>query len=344
MTARLRGAKATTEPRKHAEPSHDRTSLEQPGRSSPRPAGDSEDELMRPAPERRLLLKRKSSSAAPSSPLNNPSDPSSPLFFPSPGAEPTAPTPVMLSDRNARLETSSQGAGSKFKALVEKHRKARLEKEAAENAKWAAAAKSGQHTDGKSREPRGSSPADDSDEGSDQSNINAAIRLTKDAKPTRKASKKAMEEMKRETQRMSRNMQLAHQAQTKKKITKDSLLARFNFSVPVVNAAIESSGNQSATASSEVGSDAEPPPRHETPPTSPLLDPLQFDKLITASACDDARTRISKAAGIVVEAPPLEGLGLDIPTQTDKGKGKAREWVPLDTVEVRRMASELPAT
>ncbi|KAI1035952.1 hypothetical protein LB505_006626 [Fusarium chuoi] len=35
--------------------------------------------------------------------------------------------------------------------------------------------------------------------------------------------------MKRETQRMSRNMQLVHEAKTRKKITKNSLFERFNF-------------------------------------------------------------------------------------------------------------------
>ena len=42
-------------------------------------------------------------------------------------------------------------------------------------------------------------------------------RLTQHSRPTRKAGKKAMEEMQREQQRISRNMQLTHQAKTKKK-------------------------------------------------------------------------------------------------------------------------------
>lgn len=44
----------------------------------------------------------------------------------------------------------------------------------------------------------------------------------------RKASKKAIEDMHRETQRIARNMQLTHEATTKKKITMDSFLSRFS--------------------------------------------------------------------------------------------------------------------
>jgi len=53
--------------------------------------------------------------------------------------------------------------------------------------------------------------------------------LTQKSRPSRKASKKALEEMSRETQRITRSLQLAHEARTKKKITKASLFERFNF-------------------------------------------------------------------------------------------------------------------
>lgn len=96
-------------------------------------------------------------------------------------------------------------------------------------------------------------------------------KLTQQARPTRKASKKALEEMNRETQRMSRNMQLAHQAKTKKKITKDSLLARFNFRTPASsNVEAPQQPSSSTVASSRPGSDAEGPVNEESPPTSPV--------------------------------------------------------------------------
>ncbi|KAL8964404.1 MAG: hypothetical protein Q9183_004473, partial [Haloplaca sp. 2 TL-2023] len=109
---------------------------------------------------------------------------------------------------------------------------------------------------------------------SEESDVVSTKRLTQHTRPTRKASKKALEEMNRETQRMSRNMQLAHQARTKKKITKESLFARFNFRTAAQNADTTSHevahpNSSSAAASSNPVSDAEARVSGETPPTSP---------------------------------------------------------------------------
>lgn len=94
--------------------------------------------------------------------------------------------------------------------------------------------------------------------------------LTQSARPARKASKKALEEMNRETQRMNRNMQLAHQAKTKKKISKDSLLARFNFRTSVVpSTTITEHPSSSTLPSSAPQSDGEDNRAKESPPTSP---------------------------------------------------------------------------
>ncbi|ETI25214.1 hypothetical protein G647_04587 [Cladophialophora carrionii CBS 160.54] len=168
----------------------------------------------------------------------------SPLFFPSP-----------------------DGHKSKFLALVEKHRKQRQEKEALEAEKRAMQLQSLKAQKQGQRKPRGSSPADDTGEDSDVLEETGGNRLSKQARPTRKASKKALEEMNRETQRISRNMQLAHQARTKKKISKDSLLARFNF--PVAASKTERDHELSATSSSRAPSENEAENRNDTPPTSP---------------------------------------------------------------------------
>ena len=96
-------------------------------------------------------------------------------------------------------------------------------------------------------------------------------KLTQQARPIRKASKKDLEEMNRETQRMSRNMQLAHQAKTKKKITKESFFARFNFQSHAPAGLNAVQGQSSSTvASSAPASDKEADPAIESPPTSPL--------------------------------------------------------------------------
>lgn len=93
-------------------------------------------------------------------------------------------------------------------------------------------------------------------------------KLTQQARPTRKASKKAIEQMHRETQRMSRNMQLTHEARTKVKFTTESLFAKFNFRqqqpAPHVHSELPD-GSSSANTSS----DAENRLPHDTPPSSP---------------------------------------------------------------------------
>ena len=100
--------------------------------------------------------------------------------------------------------------------------------------------------------------------------IEGERRLAQHVRPTRKASKKALEEMNRETQRMSRNMQLAHQAKTKKKITKESLFARFNFktSNPSTEGSVQALSSSTAPNSSPV-SEFEGRGEVESPPSSP---------------------------------------------------------------------------
>lgn len=104
---------------------------------------------------------------------------------------------------------------------------------------------------------------------SDSADEVGTIRLTQHSRPTRKASKKALEEMNRETQRMSRNMQLAHQVKTKKTITKESFFTRFGFrtSSPPVSShtqRISSSIISSSTPASDIKRI-----HRETTPTSP---------------------------------------------------------------------------
>lgn len=95
-------------------------------------------------------------------------------------------------------------------------------------------------------------------------------KLALQARPTRKASKKALEEMNRETQRMSRNMQLTHQAKTKKKVTKESFFARFNYrtSDPTTPGTVQGLSSSTAASSTPV-SEFEGVQEAESPPTSP---------------------------------------------------------------------------
>lgn len=94
--------------------------------------------------------------------------------------------------------------------------------------------------------------------------------------PVRRASKKAQEEMHRETQRMSRSLQLAPQAVTKKKFTVSSFLARMQgedigASAGGDQGAMADGGNPNSS-SSPAASDGDgegQAGRGHTPPTSP---------------------------------------------------------------------------
>lgn len=116
--------------------------------------------------------------------------------------------------------------------------------------------------------------------------------LTQHTRPTRKASKKALEEMSRETQRMSRNMQLAHQARTRKKVTKESFLKRFNYQSNThdVGGSVNPLSS-SAVVSSAPGSDLEGTYGQVSPPTSP-------------AGPDDIPPKLSESAGDEVLMPP----------------------------------------
>jgi len=88
--------------------------------------------------------------------------------------------------------------------------------------------------------------------------------LTEQTRPSRKASKKALEDMERETQRMNRNMQLAHQAKTKKKFTMSDFAARFGKKKEEVE-----------TSSAQTSSDTDAQGKQDSPPTSPLMEKSQ---------------------------------------------------------------------
>ena len=81
---------------------------------------------------------------------------------------------------------------------------------------------------------------------------------------TKRTSRKAMEEESRETQRMARNMQLAHEITTKKKISKASLFARFNYKAQGIEE--EEPPSSSPRKVDDIGNAEE----SDTPETSPL--------------------------------------------------------------------------
>ena len=199
---------------------------------------------------------------------------------------------------------------NRFAALVEKKRAERMAKEAIEQdqrkKKAATRKKNAQDVE----LPEVDSDTDDSESG---------VRMTQRSRPARRAGKKAMEDIARETQRISRNMQLAHEAKTRKKITKESLLARFKPKQPFVKAALPASS--STMTSSIPNSDGED---HRT---TPATSPEGFLQL---------KTRATPA--LIPETSNLQGNSDDdLPTleevlikPVDKGKSRAPDLLYQD--------------
>lgn len=203
-------------------------------------------------------------------------------------------------------------ANDRFKALVEKKRQERLTKEkeaAAEKAK-------------KSAERKRLSDMLEEDE--DISDDNVERRLTQQGKPTRKASKRALEEMHRETQRMSRNMQLTHKAITKKKITKASLFAKFNYKPTGISEEVSSEPPRPTSSSSAAPhSDIE---MRETPPTSPASHGSDFEKPATYVGTPVAEVEVveeNEEEHLPDLQDALSRLPSSLPRILDRGKGKA---------------------
>ena len=246
------------------------------------------------------------------------------------------------SDTESSKDSSDQGSNAKKSRLAElvaRKKEERRAKEAIER---------------KKREERAaiepiSSGASEADSEKD---LVADKRLTQLSKPTRKASKRALDEiarenerMKQETQRINRNRQLTHQAVTKKKITKESLLARFNF-LPATTTKDngQQSGSSSAHVSSALQSDAEEAGNVQTPSTSPLIPsqdrsktsqagPLlqqhtivQEQTVGSAMSAANAREWTQPFADLSEEElPTLDELVTRPPQRSPKGKGKAIE-------------------
>jgi mediator of replication checkpoint protein 1 len=238
--------------RLHA-PSHDSKSE---NANQPAAVDQSSDEDLPSAPFRKRLLNKKVTK--PHSPENNDA--------PSPSSA-RSESPLFVGDKSESeprpQNNTDEPRNARFLALVEQKRKEREEAERVEAEKKAARAEKAKQfsSDILSGEDSDSDPE-------------SARKMTQQSRPARKASKKAIEEMNKETQRMSRNMQLAHQARTKRKLTKESFLARFAVGKQQ-DTPPQSGGNPPTSSSSAPSSDGEVNKEKTTPPTSPI--PLPFD-------------------------------------------------------------------
>jgi len=212
---------------------------------------------------------------------------------------------------------------ARFQALVERKRKEREAREAEEEAKKTARLARLQQGEGDER-PTTLELFSDS-EGGNTSSITddeGGRRLTQKVRPTRKASKRAIEEMNRETQRMARNMQLAHQAKTKKKITKAALFEKFGFK-PADGASASEPKTLSSSRPTTPVSDVEMG-NGETPPSSPptVRTPKQAAEATSAEAAAPAeegmttspsKIEVPKASELPKEVHPKRRIRVKLP-------------------------------
>jgi mediator of replication checkpoint protein 1 len=249
---------------------------------------------------------------------------SSPGLFVTPGREALPAVTDDEDDANDSDELPSLKNKSKLKELIERKRQERLAREAEEEKKMA------------ERMARQADiaaelfSADDEDSGI--SDDEGGRRLTQEARPTRKAGKKAIEDINRETQRMARNMQLAHEAKTRKKITKASLFERFNFRV--AGATKEPKVSSSSRPSSPVSAhqtEAEMKD-NETPPSSPPQDNER-----TPAKESAARVRVLQEQQVDANAEEM----LDLADVLDAAARRAEKGKSLAVDSPKKTSSEV---
>ncbi|XXH03903.1 hypothetical protein Hte_010311 [Hypoxylon texense] len=277
---------------------------------------DDEEEDISTLPRRRLT--RPAREATPEVSAETDIPPSPGLFVtPAPETPRASRQSAAESDTDDEL-TRDLSKSKRFQALVARKRQERLAKEAEEERKQ------------KERAERMASqiPADSDidDDVSDISDDAGGRKLTQQvSRPARKASKKALEEMNRETQRLSRSLQLAHEAKTKKKITKASLFERFNFRTETTAAVDPKQASSSRPTTPGSGHTDVELGGAGTPPSSPPLVPKSVQNLPTAAAAPQIGGE-NPTAGLEndddFELPDLE-VALAQMRKEDKGKGKA---------------------
>lgn len=259
--------------------------------------------------------RRKTTPLKPSAQRNspNPASPSSPSK-PAPQSRSATP-PVVGEDSDSDALPADLFGNDRFLALVARKRKEREDKEAAEALKIASrrAALDAQR-----------SPSEDDDDDSGADNV-----ASQRAPTQRKAGKKALEEMHKETQRMARSMQLAHQARTRKKITKQSLFDKFNFRPEQTEGPVDSRCVSTASHSFPTDTDCVEYSLEPIRPPTLGSSTVRRNNREVAAVDVDMDTEIPGVEQIPRDGPPPDQMDLDNETtpRADKGKGKGKEVV-----------------
>ncbi|CAH0059115.1 unnamed protein product [Clonostachys solani] len=294
LAARMHAAAASTEEHKPATETRDQfESNVQQDIDMIQPQGNDEDEDdILPVAPRRLFRRTAQDGEAETEDTPAPRSPSPGLFVSSPARPSPTKSQGNVSDTEEFLPALKS---DRFKALVERKKQERRALEAAEEER---------NAERRAMQEKLASELEQLDSGhsnvSDITDDEGGLKLTQGARPTRKASKKAVEDMNRETQRMARNMQLAHEAKTRKKISKSSLFERFNFrpaGAPAPKIASSSRPTTPPTDAEKQNSD--------TPPSSPPVAEKELEVVQTTTATSEISPAVEE------ETPAL-----------DKGKGK----------------------
>jgi mediator of replication checkpoint protein 1 len=275
-----------------------------------------------PSPPRKRLVDRESTPTA-----STRSD--SPGLFMSPAPEQRRPV-----DDNSHHSSDSDSdlpadpsTSTRLRDLVNRRRAERLAREQAEKEAEEEAAATGQ------------APLSDMFNDEDTRDEVTEQRLTQSARPTRKASKKALEEMNRETQRIKRNMQLTHQAKVKKRFTPQDFLSAFNRPkissglANVTNAADVTSSSPPPESFSETGTNKD----RDTPPSSPpsIDDALKsvLQQPVGTAALEESDEDMLSLQDILTQ-----------PRKVDKGKAPAHQ-PPAEpkSIPIRRVRVKTPA-
>ncbi|KAI4735191.1 hypothetical protein E4T50_14286 [Aureobasidium sp. EXF-12298] len=275
------------------------------------------------SPPRRRLVNRASTPAASSRS-------ESPGLFMSPAPEQRR---SVDEDSNHSGDSDSDlpadpSAPSRLRDLVNRRRAERLAREQAEREAEEERATTGQ------------APLSDMFNDEDTRDEATERRLTQSARPTRKASKKALEEMNRETQRIKRNMQLTHQAKVKKRFTPQDFLSAFNRPktssglANVTNAADVTSSSPPPEPFSETGADKD----RDTPPSSP---PSIEDSLKTIPEHPIMNTAAAEESD--EESPTLQEVLTQPKKTVDNGKAPMPEPpTHQKSIPIRKVRVKIP--
>jgi mediator of replication checkpoint protein 1 len=194
---------------------------------------------------------------------SSPVVPSSPGLFVSPEKTRSSPHATRQDSDSDSLPNSNRLADLVARKRAKRLAREKTEEEAAEARLSSPAV--GRSSTTKKKTRRAVEVESETDDDKDIAN-----KLASSARPTRKAGKKALEEMHRETQRMSRNMQLTHEAKTKVKFTTDDLFKKFNFR----QSTIPAEAQPQPSVSSSIPGTADTQKQDEafnTPPSSPPI-------------------------------------------------------------------------